>query len=388
MRNVFLSSCRMHARVLLLMWTVSCQQFSAECLAADSVGSKAVLITKGEATPFRGPYCGVCSLCGAMRALGKNVELGDLLEPKYVDTPDGSSLAALKQAAEDYGLHATPVMGLSAESLRASPCPVILHVNGLWQSPEYNHWVLYLGTEDDKARILDVPRGVEVVPFAQLLAQWDNTGLLVSDRPLHLQSLAWNGYLPFLEFLAVALGTVMVLHLIQQRYWAESQTRWHRIVARHVVEAVIVCVSAALLAFVWHLVVNEGFFQNPSAVATAKASHNSLFLPKLTLDQLAQRLRSEKQLVVDARFVRDFAAGHIEGAINIPVDSTPQQVLKALAGVPSDTPIVVYCQSKGCGFADVIASLLAFNGYADVSTYPGGWAAWESHQRRKKSASN
>lgn len=46
-------------------------------------------------------------------------------------------------------------------------------------------------------------------------------------------------------------------------------------------------------------------------------------------------------LLIDVRTPEEFASGHIQGAVNIPVDTLGSR----LSEVPGDQPIVVYCRS-------------------------------------------
>ena len=55
----------------------------------------------------------------------------------------------------------------------------------------------------------------------------------------------------------------------------------------------------------------------------------------------ARALVAEGALLLDVRSPQEFAAGHIDGAKNIPVDELPRRI----AGLDPATPIVVYCQS-------------------------------------------
>jgi phage shock protein E len=57
----------------------------------------------------------------------------------------------------------------------------------------------------------------------------------------------------------------------------------------------------------------------------------------------AQALVAEGAVLVDVRSPGEFAAGHIEGARNIPVDTLATRT--AELGPPASTTVVVYCQS-------------------------------------------
>lgn len=50
-------------------------------------------------------------------------------------------------------------------------------------------------------------------------------------------------------------------------------------------------------------------------------------------------------LLVDVRSPQEFAAGHIEGARNIPIDTLSARLGEL--GPPASTTVVVYCQSGG-----------------------------------------
>ncbi|RMG95386.1 MAG: rhodanese-like domain-containing protein [Deltaproteobacteria bacterium] len=75
----------------------------------------------------------------------------------------------------------------------------------------------------------------------------------------------------------------------------------------------------------------------------------------------ARRLVDEGALLVDVRTPAEFAAGHVEGAKNIPVQELPQRLREL--GDPS-RPVVLYCRS-GARSASA-ARLLAQHGFTKV----------------------
>ena len=54
---------------------------------------------------------------------------------------------------------------------------------------------------------------------------------------------------------------------------------------------------------------------------------------------------SEKILVIDVRSAKEYAAGHIPGAINIPFEDLSRKI--AALKVPKDTTIVTMCEHGG-----------------------------------------
>ena len=92
-------------------------------------------------------------------------------------------------------------------------------------------------------------------------------------------------------------------------------------------------------------------------------------------DILKAKLEAGEQIfVLDVRQPNEFAGGHIEGALNVPV----RNVATALDKLPADkaAPIVVVCASAvRSGY---VAMALNFRGYSNVkhlaAGYVAGWA--------------
>jgi phage shock protein E len=74
-------------------------------------------------------------------------------------------------------------------------------------------------------------------------------------------------------------------------------------------------------------------------------------------------------ILIDVRSLGEYAGGHIEGALNIPVEAIAGGNLGALAGVPQDTPVRVYCRSGAR--AEYARQALAASGFADVENLGG-----------------
>jgi phage shock protein E len=76
-------------------------------------------------------------------------------------------------------------------------------------------------------------------------------------------------------------------------------------------------------------------------------------------------------LLIDVRTPEEFDAGHIPGAVNIPVEELGER----LNEVPGETPIVVYCRSGNR--SATAAGILARAGYSPVFDLGGiqNWVA-------------
>lgn len=69
---------------------------------------------------------------------------------------------------------------------------------------------------------------------------------------------------------------------------------------------------------------------------------------------LLERLRSSDVIVLDARPANEYAAGHIAGAISIPIEELQQR----LRSLPRDKEYVAYCRGPYCVYADRAVELL------------------------------
>lgn len=78
----------------------------------------------------------------------------------------------------------------------------------------------------------------------------------------------------------------------------------------------------------------------------------------VTTDDLLQRLREGDAVVVDVRPAVEFAAGHLPGARNIPLDELEER----LSELPRDREVVAYCRGHYCVFAHDAVRLLTARG--------------------------
>jgi len=87
------------------------------------------------------------------------------------------------------------------------------------------------------------------------------------------------------------------------------------------------------------------------------------------LQRLLSGPMADRPLVLDVRNLNEFEAGHLRGALNIPVD----ELRFRLDEVPRNRPIVVHCKT---GFRSHLAvRTLLQNGWTDVRNLTGSWIA-------------
>jgi rhodanese-related sulfurtransferase/DNA-binding transcriptional ArsR family regulator len=75
-------------------------------------------------------------------------------------------------------------------------------------------------------------------------------------------------------------------------------------------------------------------------------------------DELLRRVASGQVTVLDVRPANEYAAGHLPGAVNIPVD----ELAARMSELPAGAEVVAYCRGPYCVFAHDAVRLLAHHG--------------------------
>ena len=78
----------------------------------------------------------------------------------------------------------------------------------------------------------------------------------------------------------------------------------------------------------------------------------------VSLSQLRERLRAGDVVVLDTRPVNEYRAGHIRGAVSVPIDELP----KRLRQLPRNRDFVAYCRGPYCVYADRAVDILRASG--------------------------
>jgi 3-mercaptopyruvate sulfurtransferase SseA len=99
--------------------------------------------------------------------------------------------------------------------------------------------------------------------------------------------------------------------------------------------------------------------------------------------ELASLLDANAVTLVDVRTPAEFAGetgypcdprqGHIEGAVNLPLDELMYDVPAALEGIDTSRPVVAYCHS---GQRSETAAALMRAAGLDATNYEGSWHEW------------
>ena len=85
----------------------------------------------------------------------------------------------------------------------------------------------------------------------------------------------------------------------------------------------------------------------------------------------------DNSYLLDVRTVREFEAGHIDGAANIPVD----EIRERLNEIPAGKRIDIYCEAGLRGY--LASRILRQNGFNEVFNLSGGYLLWNACTREK-----
>lgn len=85
-------------------------------------------------------------------------------------------------------------------------------------------------------------------------------------------------------------------------------------------------------------------------------------LEPIDRDALVKRVRKGEVVVLDVRPAEEYRAGHIPGALSMPI----QELKRRLSELPKGQEIVAYCRGPYCVFSDQAVELLRAKGFQAV----------------------
>lgn len=323
-------------------------------------------------------YCGIYCVYAGQSIFDGDASFEALLEPEFVG-PQGSTLNDLAAACDAMELHSQAFWGMSSWDLRLADRPVILHFRSHRGTKLFQHWVLYLGDEGGRAWILDPNSGEQQMSYAEVMANWDGAGVIVSDDRWSIPTWRLAGILlRLIPFVALGLTIGGIASI------ARRTTAARRLVAPR---AALACVSVGVLAGLFiagtllDSLLPEGVLRNPAQAAAIASLYDARQFPTVSVGDVegyiaAQATGEGKAAFLDARFAEDYSAGHLPGAINLPISASLAVEEEAVSALDIHEPVIVYCQSESCPFSDMIARRLQGRGFSDVKIFVDGWRGW------------
>ena len=124
----------------------------------------------------------------------------------------------------------------------------------------------------------------------------------------------------------------------------------------------------------WQNVRGVGETQLSEVGRVVETYHNDRgALEAISVAELQARLAQGSVLLLDVRPEVEYRAGHIPGALSMPMD----ELAERLDGLPKGEGVVAYCRGPYCVFADEAVALLKARGYA-AQRLAQGFPDWQA----------
>jgi rhodanese-related sulfurtransferase len=144
-------------------------------------------------------------------------------------------------------------------------------------------------------------------------------------------------------------------------------------IRQSLLEAFLLIVAAVCLGVAYTFVTHQGFFFKTQAVQSAAVSN----LEMITLAAAKDLFTSSNTVFIDARHEFDYQAGHIRGAVNLPLKMFDAQSAR-LNNILKDKLLIIYCDGAECNSSIELAVKLTESGFTNVKVFFGGWQEWSS----------
>lgn len=96
----------------------------------------------------------------------------------------------------------------------------------------------------------------------------------------------------------------------------------------------------------------------------------------ITLPEAQDLFSREEAVFIDSRDQEQYSAGHIPGALSLPLKENQEDPADAAVLFPPGQCLVVYCEGGDCQTSIALAKLIQRKGFKDIRIFAGGWEEW------------
>lgn len=100
-------------------------------------------------------------------------------------------------------------------------------------------------------------------------------------------------------------------------------------------------------------------------------------IPFCTADEAKKWLDDPQTVFIDNRHEKDYAAGHVRGAILLSPENKEQRFPGVEPLIPQGSRLILYCYGPDCDMAETVAAFLIDLGYFDLMIMTDGYPGWE-----------
>ena len=105
---------------------------------------------------------------------------------------------------------------------------------------------------------------------------------------------------------------------------------------------------------------------------------NAAGMPLVTLAETQAIVAKGTHILLDARSLDAYAAGHLPGAMSLPADAMEQQFPQFAGVLDANSPLLVYCSGIECDESLRLGTFLHEQGFTNVVLFAAGYAAWSA----------
>ncbi len=253
---------------------------------------------------------------------------------------------------------------------------MLLHVRSSLESKEIDHWVVYLRTEGSSVFLLDAEGGVDVWSTGELATRWRGGAVVPMDVAEAMEARSfWQRVPAYWVGCGALIAGLLLWRGVAMRFKAPPRT-----VRRGLAAGMGIAASTCVLGFALGMTTSGGLLSSPEVVRRVQDASIGTFIARIDQSQMRRWLSEADVLIIDTRSPADYSRGHIEGAINLPVYLSEQDLGAAMRELGNDRRIVLYCLSERCSYANEVAGRLWRLGYQNLAVYEKGWRDWSGQK--------
>ena len=150
-----------------------------------------------------------------------------------------------------------------------------------------------------------------------------------------------------------------------------------RRIYRAFLRTIIFLLAVACVGLLWNHLSPTRILQIRTGTEPARTDHVGGLGLHVSLHEAKRSFDNEAAIFIDARSSREYVAGHIPGALNVPPSDFSSN--KELETLRHDQPVITYCSGEACQSSIALAELLiGVRGHIETRVFFGGWDAWKA----------
>jgi rhodanese-related sulfurtransferase len=141
-------------------------------------------------------------------------------------------------------------------------------------------------------------------------------------------------------------------------------------------ESVVLLLLASLVGIGLNWALLSNAWSGKSVVSAPSGASQAAIPMPLGLIQVKELFDKKEATILDARDRNAYAAGHIKGALSLPLSEAATMVPEFSSRVPKSALLVIYCNGYACEDSVDLGKQLLAAGYGTVYYFDGGLPAW------------